>query len=142
MRFSYSSFGRELLVIYLAIRQFCHWLEDPDFVIYNDCVSVSSAPLYKAKRYTPREISYPNFISQFTNHFSFICDEAKILADTSSHTGVKALFIQNHFNPRDIAGVTPNIGSSKSEETNSLSLQLMANSESTTQSSARSLQAI
>ena len=62
----YSTFGRELLAIYLAIKHFRHALEGRDFHIFTDHKPLTHAFKAKPDRYSPREIRHLDYISQFS----------------------------------------------------------------------------
>ena len=62
----YSTFGRELLAIYLAIRHICHFLEGRDFIIFTDHKPLTFSSNTKSDKYSPREIRHLDYISQFS----------------------------------------------------------------------------
>ena len=68
----YSTFDRELLAIYLAIKHFRHILEGRPFFVLTDhkplVYSLSSSP----NRHSPRQIRHLDFISQFTSDIRHI----------------------------------------------------------------------
>ena len=51
----YSTFDRELLAMYLAVKHFQHSLEDRQFVIYTDHRPLTFALRSKPDKYSPRE---------------------------------------------------------------------------------------
>nr|VZI07626.1 unnamed protein product [Spirometra erinaceieuropaei] len=62
----YSTFGRELLAIYLAIKHCRHFLEGRDFTIFTDHKPLTFVLRSHSDKYKPREISHLDYISQFT----------------------------------------------------------------------------
>ncbi|KAK4467588.1 hypothetical protein MN116_000252 [Schistosoma mekongi] len=54
----YSTFGRELLAMYLAIKHFRHMLEGSGFTIFTDHKPLTKALTTNHDRYTPREIRH------------------------------------------------------------------------------------
>ena len=62
----YSTFGCELLAIYLAIRYFRHFLEGRDFIIFTDHKLLTFSFNTKSDKYSPREIRHLDYISQFS----------------------------------------------------------------------------
>nr|VZH94048.1 unnamed protein product [Spirometra erinaceieuropaei] len=68
----YSTFSRELLAIYLAIRHFRYLLEGSDFSIYTDHKPLTYALKSKPDRYSPREVRHLDYISQFTANISYV----------------------------------------------------------------------
>ena len=80
----YSTFDRELLAIYLAIKHFRHILEGRPFFVLTDhkplVYSLSSSP----NRHSPRQIRHLDFISQFTSDIRHIQGCANQAADALS----------------------------------------------------------
>nr|VZI06335.1 unnamed protein product [Spirometra erinaceieuropaei] len=58
-----STFSRELLAIYLAIRHFRHLLEGGDFSVHTDHTPLTYALKAKPDRYSPREVRHLDYIS-------------------------------------------------------------------------------
>ena len=84
----YSTFGRELLAIYLSIRHFRHILEGRDFYIYTDHKPLIHAFNAKPDRYSPREIRHLDFISQFSTDIRHVKGKDNTVADALSRVGV------------------------------------------------------
>ncbi|CAH8462440.1 unnamed protein product [Dicrocoelium dendriticum] len=84
----YSTFGRELLAIYLAIKHFRHLLEGREFCVFTDHKPLVSAFLAKPDRYSPREIRHLDYISQFTCDIRHITGASNIVADNLSRPAV------------------------------------------------------
>ena len=80
----YSTFDRELLAIYLAIKHFRHVLEGRQFFVLTDhkplIYSLSSA----LNRHSPRQIRHLDFISQFTSDIRHVQGNANEAADALS----------------------------------------------------------
>ncbi|KAA3675571.1 uncharacterized protein DEA37_0000796 [Paragonimus westermani] len=87
----YSTFERELLAIYLAIRYFRHLLEGRHFVVQTDHKPLSFTFHAKPDRYSPREIRNLDYISQFTTDIRHLRGDANIVADTLSRPDVKSV---------------------------------------------------
>ena len=68
----YSTYDRELLAIYLAIKHFCYFLEGREFHIQTDHKFLIYALSSHPDHHSPRQIRHPNFIIQFTSdlHYS------------------------------------------------------------------------
>ena len=62
----YSTFDRELLAIYLAIKHFRHFLEGRQFHILTDHKPLTYALHTRLDRHSPRQARQLDFISQFT----------------------------------------------------------------------------
>ena len=87
----YSTFSREILAIYLAIRHFRHILEGRNFVVYTDHRPITYALHTKSDRYSPREIRHLDYISQFTSDIRYIPGNDNTIADTLSRTSIFAI---------------------------------------------------
>ena len=59
----YSTFGRELLAVYLSIRHFRHHLEARQFFVLTDHKPLTYALHNSIDRHSPREIRHLDFIS-------------------------------------------------------------------------------
>nr|VZI42778.1 unnamed protein product [Spirometra erinaceieuropaei] len=68
----YSTFSRELLAIYLAIRHFRHLLEGRDFSVHTDHKPLTYALKAKPDRYSPREVRHLDYILQFTADIRYV----------------------------------------------------------------------
>lgn len=79
----YSAFGRELLAIYLAIKQFRYFVEGREFTVYTDQKALTSAINSKTDR-CPRMTRQLDFISQFTTDIQHISGKDNVVADTLS----------------------------------------------------------
>eukprot|EP00794_Sanderia_malayensis_P001258 gene1258-biopygen485 len=87
----YSTFGRELLAVYLAIRHFRHCLEGRLFYILTDHKPLTHALSASANRHSPREIRHLDYISQFTTDIHHIQGKENVVADALSRTEINLL---------------------------------------------------
>ena len=87
----YSTFSRELLAVYLAIKHFCYCLEGQKFHVLTDHKPLAHALLSSSDRYSPREIRHLDFISQFTSDIRHIQGSKNVVADALSRTDIHAL---------------------------------------------------
>ena len=87
----YSTFSRELLAIYLAIKHFKHLLEGRSFVIYTDHRPLTHAMNAHSDKYTPREIRHLDFISQFSTDIRYIKGLNNTVADTLSRSDITSI---------------------------------------------------
>ena len=87
----YSTFGRELLAVYLTIRHFRHFLEGREFTIYTDHKPLTYALRSKPDRHSPREIRQLDYISQFTSDIQHVHGVDNTVADALSRLHVDAL---------------------------------------------------
>ena len=72
----YSTFGRELLAIYLAIRYFRNFLGQ-DFIIFTDHKPLTFSFNTKSDKYSPREIRHLHYISQFSTDIRHVLRKQK-----------------------------------------------------------------
>ena len=77
----YSTFGRELLAAYSAIRHFRYMLEGAVFTIYTDHKPLAHAFHAKHGRHSPREARHLDYITQFTTDIRHIKGAANMDAD-------------------------------------------------------------
>ena len=87
----YSTFSRELLAIYLAVKHFRHLLEGRDFVIYTDHKPLTTAMRTNSDKYTAREIRHLDYLSQFSTDIRHVKGKDNTVADTLSRTDIHAL---------------------------------------------------
>ena len=80
----YSTFSRELLAIYLAVKHFRHILEGRDFIIYTDHKPLTFALRTAPDKHAPRENRYLDFISQFSTDIRYIQGSDNVVADALS----------------------------------------------------------
>ncbi|BHF80355.1 hypothetical protein SprV_0702348100 [Sparganum proliferum] len=84
----YSTFSRELLAIYLAIRHFRHLLEGRDFSVHTDHKPLTYALKAKPDRYSPREVRHLDYISQFTADIRYVRGSDNVVADALSRPDI------------------------------------------------------
>ena len=77
----YSTFGREHLAMYLALKHFQHSIEHRQFVVYIDHSPLTLALRSKPDKYS-RETRHLDFVSQFTNDIRHISGEQNAAADS------------------------------------------------------------
>ncbi|CAH8674423.1 unnamed protein product [Schistosoma haematobium] len=99
----YSTFGRELLAIYLAVKHFNHLLQGRDFVILTDHKPLTYAFNAKSDRYSPREMRQLDYISQFSTNIQFIKGESNVVADTLSRFNVDTISFTKGIDLLDMA---------------------------------------
>ncbi|GFT87582.1 transposon Tf2-6 polyprotein [Trichonephila clavipes] len=90
---SYSTYDRELLAIYSAIRHFRYMLEARDFTVFTDHKPLTYAFRQKSDKCSPRQIRQLDFISQFTTNIVHIPGSDNIAADVLSR--VSAITFQS-----------------------------------------------
>lgn len=80
----YSTFGRELLAIYLAVRHFRYFLEGRSFHVLTDHKPLTYAFLGNHTTYSAREIRHLAFISEFTADLRHVKGQDNSAADALS----------------------------------------------------------
>lgn len=79
----YSTFDRELLAIYLAIKHFKHFLEGRNFKVFTDHKPLTYVLDSKTER-SPRQTRHLEYIAQYTNSIIHISGKENIVADALS----------------------------------------------------------
>ena len=87
----YSTFGRELLAIYLSIRHFRHYLEGREFYVLTDHKPLTHALSSSPDRYSPRETRHLDYVSQFTNDIRHIQGSDNPVANALSRMDINAI---------------------------------------------------
>ena len=87
----YSTFDRELLAIYLAIRHFRHFLEGRHFHVYTDHKPLTHALHTRLDRHSPRQARQLDYISQFTSAVHHIQGSQNVVAYALSRVEMNAL---------------------------------------------------
>ena len=87
----YSTFDRELLAIYLAIKHFQHFIEGRDFYVCTDHKPLTFALRARPDKHSPRQARYLDFIAQFTTDIRHLPGQDNAAADTLSRMEVDAL---------------------------------------------------
>ena len=87
----YSTFGRELLAAYSAIKHFRHAIEGRQFILFTDHKPLTYALHTKSDRYSPRETRHLDFISQFTTDLRHVQGKSNCVADALSRIQINAI---------------------------------------------------
>ena len=82
----YSTFGRELLGVYLAVRHFRHALEGREVIIFTDHKPLTSALTAASDRHSPRETRHLDYVAQFTSDIRHVPGKDNVAADALSRT--------------------------------------------------------
>lgn len=80
----YSTYDRELLSAYKAVKHFRHLLDGREFCIYTDHKPLQFAFKQKLDKASPRQIRHLDFLSQFTTDIRHIAGRDNVVADTLS----------------------------------------------------------
>ncbi|XP_073821522.1 uncharacterized protein [Musca autumnalis] len=81
---SYSTYDRELLAIYKAVKYFRHMLEARHFVIKTDYKPLIYAFSQRPEKASPRQLRNLDFISQFTTDIIYLSGPENTVADAFS----------------------------------------------------------
>ena len=87
----YSTFDRELLAVYLAIKHFRHFLEGREFHVFTDHKLLTFALNTCSDHHSPHEAQLLNYISQFTSNIRHIQGSDNPVADALSSIKINAL---------------------------------------------------
>ena len=90
----YSTFDRELLAVYSAIRHFRHFLEAREFYVLTDHKPLTHSLNSKPDRHSPRQVRHLDFISQFTTDIRHIAGQGNPVADALSRLETNAIHMQ------------------------------------------------
>lgn len=77
----YSTYDRELLAAYTAIKYFRYFLEGRNFIVFTDHKPLTYAFHQKLDKASPRQIRHLDYISQFTTDIRHISGKDNITAD-------------------------------------------------------------
>ena len=87
----YSTFDRELLAVYCAIRHFRHFLEAREFHVLTDHKPLTHSLKSKPDRHSPRQVRHLDFISQFTSDIRHVTGKDNPVADALSRMETNAM---------------------------------------------------
>ncbi|BHF83814.1 hypothetical protein SprV_0902696100 [Sparganum proliferum] len=118
----YSTFGRELLAIYLAVKHFRHFLEGRDFTIFTGHKPLTFAIRSHSDKYNPREISHLDYISQFTADIRHIDGPKNAVADMLSRPSLSAFHLSHGIDLSAMAAEQRRVGCPGDESVDSLQL--------------------
>ena len=86
----YAAFDRELLAIFLSVKQFRHLLEGRQFTIFTDHRPITGAINRKTNALSTRQERQLAFISEFTSDIQHISGLSNVVADALSRTMLAA----------------------------------------------------
>ena len=90
----YSTFDRELLAVYLAIKHFCHFIKGRQFKVFTDHKPLTYSLSTHSDCYTPRQVRHLDYISQFTTDIQHISGHNNLVADALSRIELNAITSQ------------------------------------------------
>ena len=80
----YSTFDREILAFYCAIRHFRHFLEAREFHVLTDHKPLTHSLKSKPDKHSTRQVCHLDFISQFTSDIRHVAGAGNPVADALS----------------------------------------------------------
>ena len=86
----YSTFDRELLTAYQALRHFRHFVEGKPFTLYTDHKPLTFALFNNADR-SPRQSRHLSFIAEFTSDIRHVKGKFNVVADKLSRINTTTL---------------------------------------------------
>ena len=89
----YSTFDRELLAVYLAIKHFRYFVEGCVFRIFTDHKPLTFSLARQSDKYSPRQIRHLEFISQFTTDIRHVRGNDNVVADALSRVEVNGVLV-------------------------------------------------
>jgi len=102
----YSTFDRELLAAYLAIKHFRHFIEGHSFTLYTDHKPLTFA-LFSNPNHTPRQAHQLSYISEFTSNVCHLPGKSNAVADALScnppHIGIVSTIEHPNFDYKQLA---------------------------------------
>ncbi|BHF72212.1 hypothetical protein SprV_0401527600 [Sparganum proliferum] len=119
----YSTFGRELLAIYLAVKHFRHFLEGRDFTIFTDHKPLTFAMHSHSDKLNPREIRQLDYISQFTSDIRHIYGSRNGVTDALSRPSIAHLQLSPGIDLAEMAAEQRRVGSPCDEDVSGPQLQ-------------------
>nr|VZH91271.1 unnamed protein product [Spirometra erinaceieuropaei] len=119
----YSTFGRELLAAYLAVRHFRHLLEGREFTIFTDHKPLTFAIHSHSDKLSPREIRHLDYISQFTSDIRHIEGSRNEVADALSRPSIAHLQLSPGIDLAEMAAEQRRVGPPCDEDVSGLQLQ-------------------
>ncbi|BHF73749.1 hypothetical protein SprV_0401683200 [Sparganum proliferum] len=119
----YSTFSRELLAIYLAVKHFRHFLEGCDFTVFTKHKPLTFALRSHSDKYNPREIARLNYISQFTTDIRHIDGTKNEVADMLSRPSLSSLQLSHGIDLCAMAAEQQRVGCPGDESVSGLLLK-------------------
>lgn len=102
----YSTYDRELLAIYSAIKYFKHMLEGREFSIFTDHKPLVFAFQQSSEKASPRQLRHLDYIGQFSTDVRHISGCENIVADTLSR--IESIKFPSKYSFKDMAEAQEN----------------------------------
>nr|VZI04377.1 unnamed protein product [Spirometra erinaceieuropaei] len=119
----YSTFGRERLAAYLAVRHFRHLLEGREFTIFTDHKPLTFSFRSHSDKLSPREIRHLNYISQLTSDIHHNDGSRNEAADALSRPSISHLQLSPGIDLAEMAAEQRRVGPPCDEDVSGLHFQ-------------------
>nr|VZI07667.1 unnamed protein product [Spirometra erinaceieuropaei] len=119
----YSTFGRELLAIYLAVKHFRHFLEGRDFTVFTDHKPLTFPLRSRSVTYNSREIAHVDYISQSTINIRYIDGTKNEVTDMLSRPSLSSLQLSHGVDFCALAAEQQRVGCLDDESVSALQLK-------------------
>ncbi|BHF68760.1 hypothetical protein SprV_0301180100 [Sparganum proliferum] len=119
----YSTFGRELLAVFLSVKHFRHFLEGRDFTVFIDHKLLSSVLKSTPDKFNSQEICQLDHISQFTSDTRQIDRLRNEVSDALSRSSIVHLQLSPGIDPVGMADEQRQVRSSYDEDVSGRQLQ-------------------
>ncbi|BHF57222.1 hypothetical protein SprV_0100016300 [Sparganum proliferum] len=116
----YSTFGRELLAIYLTVKHFRHFVAGRDFTVFTDHKPLFFVLRSHADKYNPREIAHLDYISQFTTDIRHIDGTKNEVADMLSRPSPSSLQLSHWIDLCAMAAERQRVGCPRNDSVSGL----------------------
>nr|VZI15886.1 unnamed protein product [Spirometra erinaceieuropaei] len=119
----YSTFGRELLAIYLIVKHLGLFFEGRDSIVFTDHKSLTFALRSHSDKYNPKEIAHLDYISQFTTDIRHIDGTKNEVADMLSRPSLSTLQLSHGIDLGAMAAEQQRVGCSGVQSVSDLQLK-------------------
>ncbi|BHF66584.1 hypothetical protein SprV_0200960600 [Sparganum proliferum] len=119
----YSTFGRELLAIYLAVKHLRHFFESRDFIVFTDHKPLTFALRSHSDKCNPRKIAHLDYISHFTTDIRHIDGTNNEVADMLSRPSPSSLKLSPGIDLCAVAAEQQRVGCPGDESVSGLQLK-------------------
>nr|VZH97031.1 unnamed protein product [Spirometra erinaceieuropaei] len=119
----YTTFGRELLAVFRAVKHFRHFLQGRDFTVFTDQKPLSFALKSTSDKLNTWEIHQPDYISQFTPDIRHIDGSRNEVADALPRPSIAHLQLSAVIDLAEMAAKQRRVGSARDGDVSILQLQ-------------------
>ena len=95
----YSTFDRELLGVFLAVKHFSYFVEGREFYVLTDHKPLTYALSFRSGNRSPCQIRHLSYISQFTTDIRYMKGHENVMADALSRLELDMLQVDQQMSP-------------------------------------------